>query len=283
MPKIKKRRVGQAPGGTAKPKKPRVASTPMSTQILATIRQRILKNEYAKTGGLPPEKVLASEFKVSRYTVRTALQKLVIDGFIRRKRGTGTTIVLRDPQQGTWAVGSLDQMLGGTSPGKVLFAGPVPAKRFPKMARLFEIDVDKSLFQVIRLVQAPRGPLSYTTVFTRLEFGIRVPKDLIPSQYFLTLLEEHCGLRAVRARQMVSAALPPPAAQRALGLDEHDPTLVLQRTFLSRSGEPIEHVEMFCRSDTYSQIVDFYREDEITPPRVSRAGPKSKRKTSART
>jgi GntR family transcriptional regulator len=249
---------------------------PISAQIFATLRQRILDNEYAKSGSLPPELELVKEFRVSRYTVRSALQKLVIDGFIERRRGTGTTIVQRDSQPGTWSVGSLDQMLGAASPGEVLFAGAVPGNRFPKVARLFGIGADESLFQVIRLIQSPRGPLSYSTVFTRLEFGNRVPKQDLPSQFFLTLLEEHCGLRAVRARQVASAAIPPPAAQRALGLGENDPALVLQRTFLTRSGEPIEHVEMYCHADLYAQIVDFYREDEISSASTTRSRSKQK-------
>src|SRR6476660_10265459 len=85
----------------------RKKAEPISAQIFATLRQRILRNEYAKSGILPPELTLVDEFKVSRYTVRSALQKLVIDGFIERRRGAGTTILQRDVQQGTWSAGSL--------------------------------------------------------------------------------------------------------------------------------------------------------------------------------
>jgi GntR family transcriptional regulator len=248
---------------------------PISAQIFSTLRQRILRKEYADSGSLPPELNLADEFKVSRYTIRAALQKLVIDGFIERRRGTGTTIVQRDPQQGTWAVGSLDQVLGAVSPGDVLFSGSVPASAVPKIARLFGLRDGQSLFQVTRLVLSPRGPLSYTTVFTREEFASRVPKKQLSSQFLYTLLEEHCGLRVARARQVASAVIAPPAAQQALGLKENDPALLLERTFLTRSGEPVQHVEMYCRSDTYAQIVDYYREEEMPSSAGNRRSPKA--------
>lgn len=261
MPKVTRRSGSGDRQGDTRKRSRRTNGEPISAQIFGTLRQRILKNEYARSGMLPPELTLMSEFKVSRHTIRAALQKLVTDGLIERRRGTGTTIVQRDPPQGSWAIGSLDQVLGGVSPGEVLFAGPVPASEYPRIAEIFGVTAKETVFQVIRLLQSPRGPVSYSTVFTRMEFGTRVPKELIATQLFLTLLEKHCGLRATRARQVTSAALPPPAAQRALGVHELDPVLVLQRTFMSRSGEPIEHVDMYCRSDTYAQIVDFYRDD----------------------
>jgi len=265
MPKAKPRS-SRSVKQEAKPLKRGKNSEPISAQIHATLRQRILKNEYGTSGSLPPELDLVSEFGVSRFTIRAALQKLVIDGVIERRRGTGTTIVQRQPGQGTWSVGSLDQMLGEVLPGEVLFAGAVPGEGFPKVAQLFGIGSGQSLFQVIRLLRAPRENVLYSTMFTRVEFGSRIPKQLLPQQLFLTLLEKYCGLRAVRARQVASAAIAPVAVRKALGLKEHDPALVLQRTFLSRSGEPIEHVETFCRSDTYSQVVDFYREDDLPQP-----------------
>ena len=281
MPKTGNRSPGRARRGRADHPKRRKKTQPISAQIFVTLRERILSNQYAKSGGLPPELTLMDEFKVSRHTIRSALHKLVIDGFIerRRGRGMGTTIVQRDREQGTWAVGSLDQMLGEVSPGEVLFAGAVPGNRFPEMARLFGLGDGESLFQVIRLMHTPRGPASYSTVFTRLEFGTRVPVGLIASKFFLTLLEEYCGLRAVKARQVTSAAIAPPSAQRALGLNEDAPALVLQRTFLSRSGEPIEHVEMYCRPDTYAQVIDFYREDDITLATADRQRPKDARES----
>jgi GntR family transcriptional regulator len=251
-------------------------SEPINAQIFSTLRQRILKKEYGDPGSLPPELALASEFRVSRYTIRAALQKLVIDGLIERRRGSGTTIVQRDPQQGTWAVGSLDQVLGAVAPGDVLSLGPVPASDFPKVARLFRLSDGEPLFQVTRLVLSPRGPLSYSTVFTRVELASRVPRKQLSSKFLLTLLEEHCGLRAARARQVASAVIAPPAAQQALGLKQNDPALLLQRTFLTRSGEPIEHVEMYCRSDTYAQIVDYYREEEMRSAVCDSGHPKAR-------
>jgi GntR family transcriptional regulator len=241
----------------------RKRAEPINVRIFSTLRQRIIGGKYAKTGRLPPELNLMSEFKVSRHTVRTALQKLVVDGLIERRRGTRTLIVQRDTPPGTWAIASLDQMVGRFFGAEDLMVGPVPAKDYPDVAHLFGIGDDGSLFRAVRVLRSEVGPLAYSTVFTRTEFGSRVPRKLLRSEFFLKLLEKYCGLRAARARQVASAAIAPAAARSALELKENDPALVLQRTFFTRSGEPIEHVHMYCRPDNYAQIVDFYREDDM--------------------
>lgn len=239
-------------------------SVPISSQIYATLRQRIIGKYYAKAGSLTPELMLMDEFKVSRHTIRTALQKLVADGLIERRPGTLTRIVERDPPAGTWAIGSLDEVFGQISyAGEILFAGPVPAKRYPGMARLFGVGLNDSLFQVVRVLRSAAGPAAHTTLFTRLEFGKTVPRHLISSKFFLPLIEEYCGIRAARARQTASAAIPPATARRVLKLDDKAPALVLQRTFWSGSGEPIEHIEMYCRPDIYKQEVEFYRDNRV--------------------
>jgi hypothetical protein len=38
--------------------------------------------------------------------------------------------------------------------------------------------------------------------------------------------------------------------------------LILQRTFLTRSGDPIVHAELHCRPDRYAQLVEFIRDEE---------------------
>jgi GntR family transcriptional regulator len=245
-----------------KPKTRKKKSIPINAQVFATLRRRIISGKYARTGSLPPELTLMREFDVSRHTIRTALHKLVIDGLIERRRGTRTTIVRRGFSQGSWSVGSLEAMFGDFYAADDLSVGPVPAKQFPKEASLLGIGKDGSLFRAVRVMRTAAGPQSYSTVFTRPEFGAMVPRNLLASQFFLTLIEEYCGLRATRARQVASAALPPPPACRILELDPGQPTVALERTFFTRSGEPIAHIHLYCHPRHYPLVTDFYREHD---------------------
>lgn len=255
------RRIAREAVDSAKMRKKK--SIPINAQVFATLRRRIISGKYAKTGSLPPELTLMREFNVSRHTIRTALHKLVIDGLIERRRGTRTTIVRRGFSQGSWSVGSLEAMFGDFYAADDLSVGPVPAKQYPREASLLGIGKDGSLFRAVRVMRTAAGPQSYSTVFTRPEFGSMVPRNLLVSQFFLKLLEEYCGLRAARARQVASATLPPPQARRILELEPDQPTVALERTFFTRSGEPIAHIHLYCHPRNYRLVTDFYREHDF--------------------
>ena len=62
---------------------------PLSKSVASALRQR-LRREFAGGGRLPSEPEIASEYGVSRGTVRDALAVLEREGAIFRRRGSGT-------------------------------------------------------------------------------------------------------------------------------------------------------------------------------------------------
>lgn len=62
-------------------------------KIYAHVVQAILRGDYAQTGKLPTETVLAGRFGVSRPTVREALSRLRADGIVASQRGSGSYVV----------------------------------------------------------------------------------------------------------------------------------------------------------------------------------------------
>lgn len=238
------------------------ATQPVQNQIATLLRQRIMNGQYTRASGLPPELNLMDEFEVSRYTVRAALQKLVIDGLIERRRGVGTTITPKDSLADSWAVGSLDDLVGQFETAKLIFAGPVSAKESPDMAKLFGLGKTDSLFKVVRVLKTANLPYAYSTIFTRTEYGVRIPRKLISKRLFLSLVEEYCRVHASQVRQAASSIAGPADAAKALDVPLDYPMLRLRRLYMTRSGEPITHAELFCRSDRYTPVVVLFREGE---------------------
>jgi DNA-binding LacI/PurR family transcriptional regulator len=68
-----------------------------SLHVLRVLRQRIADGHYPLEGRLPSERDLADEFKVSRVTVRKALEQLTSDGMISRRPGLGTLVTATEP------------------------------------------------------------------------------------------------------------------------------------------------------------------------------------------
>lgn len=62
-------------------------------KIYSELRAEILAGAYKKGDWFPPERVLKDRFKTTHLTVRNALAKLVLEGFIERYSGKGTVVI----------------------------------------------------------------------------------------------------------------------------------------------------------------------------------------------
>ena len=63
-----------------------------SRQLYGYLREKIENEGYAIGDRFPTERELQSKHEVSRYALREALQQLEDEGFIRRQRGSGSTV-----------------------------------------------------------------------------------------------------------------------------------------------------------------------------------------------
>lgn len=64
----------------------------VSDTVFEQLRHRLIQNQYPYGSKLPSEQALASQFGVSRTSVRAALQKLVMLGLLETKNGEGTFV-----------------------------------------------------------------------------------------------------------------------------------------------------------------------------------------------
>jgi DNA-binding LacI/PurR family transcriptional regulator len=62
-------------------------------QIYNELKEEILSGKYRKGDWFPPERVLKDRFNTTHLTVRNALAKLVLDGYIERYSGKGTLVI----------------------------------------------------------------------------------------------------------------------------------------------------------------------------------------------
>ena len=70
---------------------------PRYRQIYALLRERIVEGRYKIGSNLPTEVELCGEFGVSRYTVREALRRLVEQGMLARRQGSGSEVLSAEP------------------------------------------------------------------------------------------------------------------------------------------------------------------------------------------
>lgn len=105
---------------------------PLYYQLREQIRDNILSGKWEYGKELPPELRLCETLQLSRATVKQAMDELVREGLIERKRGKGTFVTYQNEGFNIFAEPSLTRQMrsmGVTVRSRVLSAGTGPLER----------------------------------------------------------------------------------------------------------------------------------------------------------
>jgi GntR family transcriptional regulator len=231
------------------------ASLPLYVQIESALRQRIRSGHYPAGGRFPTDEKLCVEFKVSRATVRLALDALHRDGLIVRYPGRGTFVNdLRDRVQVLRFEGSVERVLAhGDGAGTEHFVvdrvvGP------PTSLEASELKVEPGRL-VLRLTgfrRRKRQRLGHVVITLPEATGALLDvREGHGYPSIAALLIERLGLKICEMRQVISAALANPAIAKALGIPVGAPLLTIRRTHYGVGGTPLELAVTSYPADKY--------------------------------
>lgn len=254
------------------------ARQPAYRRIVDKLRQRISRGEYAVGDKLPTDEMLMNEFGVSRYTARGAVQLLVDDDIVRRYPGRGSFVVATPDTSGQWALTSLDDLIDHSFAHTVRVedSRQVSATEFPEAVSVLGLGPTQALHRLLVIRESDQVPYTCSMVFLPVDLVRRLPPQSLTGHLqgqIVRMLERHCGLRVLRARQVASAEPALGEVARHLQVPVGAPLLVLERSYATRDGRVVEFSRVFCRPDRYRQTVEFRRDrggDEPAAPSAPR-------------
>jgi len=106
-----------------------MTSEPYYKQMFNVLAASIQEGRYAIGGSLPTERELCETFGVSRHTAREALRHLEQRGLIRRRQGSGSTVIASTPPvRYAQSIQSIDDLMqqGSASRLQVLACEEIP-------------------------------------------------------------------------------------------------------------------------------------------------------------
>lgn len=219
---------------------------------------------------LPGEVTLCERYGVSRTVVRQALDELQAEGRIVKRKG-----------QGTFASGgkvdeTLFQSLTGlhedvTARGGSLVSDVLRFELTPstsEVAAELEIAEGSPVVYLERLRHANGEPWVLTRTYLPHDLAPGLLEEDFTRQSLYAVLEDRYGVRLDHGRRLVEAVPASAAVAEALGLQEHDPVLLLHSTSWDASGRPVEYFLAYHRGDRSRFQVHLRRRARPAPEKV---------------
>jgi GntR family transcriptional regulator len=223
---------------------------------------------------IPSERQLSVELGVSRLTLRAAVDELVREGYLVRRRGSGTFVSHpKIAQELTMTSFSEDMRRRGMRPGsRTLSLTTIMAGAY--LGRCLHVSPSERIVVARRLRMADGETMAIETLHVPASVvpGI-TPRDLEETSFY-ELLSTRYGTEIVGGVQTIEPTVTNEEDSEALGVPVHSPAFQFERTTRAESGEIVEFVRSIYRGDRYRLVTELRRERQgSVPVLVPRDGP----------
>ena len=225
---------------------------PLYLQLQRALQSAIANQTLSPEDALPAERDLAAEFKVSRITVRKALEGLVSGGLLIRRQGSGNFVAARiDKNFAMLTSFSEDMRARGRTPRSTWLKRAVGTVT-PEEALALSVSPGTPVYRLHRLRYADDMPMAieYATVVAA---ALPAIEEVGDSLYAALERHEH---RPVRALQRLRAVLLTGERAKLLKAKEHAAGLLVERLGSLRDGRAIEFSQSYYRGDVYDFIAE---------------------------
>ena len=232
---------------------------PLYVQIEDGIRDEIKNPMYQKGKKLPNEVDFAKQLGVSRSTMRQAINKLVYEGLLIRRKGVGTVVadVTIASMAHNWLSFSQEMRAMGIEVRNYeLFIGWV--KPPEDICNFFDVANDQKILKIERLRGSKEKPFVNFISYFNPRIGLTGDEDFSRPLYDILEKDYHTVVKL--SKEEISAR---PADQYIAGkleLKFGDPVLKRKRFVYDPGGRPVEWNVGYYRADSFVYKIESSRD-----------------------
>ncbi|MGX9431846.1 MULTISPECIES: GntR family transcriptional regulator [Bradyrhizobium] len=223
---------------------------PLYESVASALAAGIADGSLPPGTQLPPEESLIDRFKVSRPTVRKAIQNLIERGLVEIRRGKGTFVTQpKIMQELTELTGFVEDMqaLGRTPSTSLLDQRIVAADE--TVARHLALPVGTLVFRLQRVRLADSVAISFDETYLPRGLGEKVAGNDLEAEPVFALLEEKYDTPLVEAEYKLEAAAADAVAAEALQVPTGSPIFLIERTSYTTGNRPVDYERLHYRGD----------------------------------
>lgn len=234
------------------------SAVPLHMQAENLLRQLITEEQYQNGRNIPNEVDLANMLGISRTTLRIAINKLVFEGLLIRKKRAGTKVApgAVSSKSNNWLSFSQEMKLRG-----------IPIKNFElhvawelpdsNLASFFDLKLDVPVLKMERVRGRPEEPFVFFASYFHPRVGLSPDDDFKRPLY--ELLEQDHGVIATLSKEEIRAIGADENIARKLQVPVGSPILFRKRFVYDQAERPIEYNVGYYKADSFIYTVESTR------------------------
>jgi GntR family transcriptional regulator len=227
----------------------RSSPVPLYHQLAEQLSAAITDGRLQPGDPFENEIALSERLLLSRPTVRRAIQEMVDQGLLVRRRGLGTTVANRKVHRRAELTSLYDDLeREGRAPRTVVLEHEIGENE--AAASALDLEPHAMLLSVVRLRYAGDLPLALMRNWLPPAYSDITREELEQTGLYAALRAR--GVKPVVARQTFGARMPTAAERRHFHMRGTQPLLTMSRTAFDAQGSAVEYGEHCYPAQDYS-------------------------------
>ena len=235
-----------------------VKEVPLYRRLYEQLRKLIEEGTYRKGDLLPSENELCAAHRLTRPTVRKALDMLVNEGFIQRKQGKGSIVQGKPKGIGILSLTGTTSAIGQDNLATRIVVKPhIRSWENAFGYELSETEQSMGCIQMERLRLIDGVPVFYDiTMIPNLNLP-RFTSRTFENRSLFEILRKHYQIQVTGGEQKILAIAADEKIQEHFGVTENHPILRLDRKLETNRIGFSFYSQVYCNTENYSLIGRF--------------------------
>jgi len=234
---------------------------PKYFQLASILKSQIDDGEWKPRQTIPSERQLEQQYKVSRPTIRQAIEYLEKQGYLYREHGRGTFVSPQKLQKKMLELTSFseDLLRKGIQPNQIIrsICQVVPNDKI--LSRL-ELPQESIVLRIERIRLGNDIPIGLQTSYVVLGDDQQIDEDDLKHYGSLyRVLEEKLNIIPTEADETLEVTLSTPEEAALLQIKAGAPLLLNERLTYDQNRKPVEFVKILYRGDKYQYVIRLTR------------------------
>lgn len=235
----------------------------LSRTLVDTLRYKVIA-KMSPNDKIPSERKLVDTYKVSRTTVRNALDELELMGIVYRQHGSGTFVAYR-PQNitnlaDTFSFTSTMKKKGVESRTKVLFLKERPAGEYP--AKMLHVQEGQPIYELKRVRYVDDDPMMVERIYLNKKVFKKLSIKQVEKTSLYEMFDEEFHVHPYKADESCTASLIGAEYNKLLNVPTGTPCLKIERLTTDFDGKILGFSLNVARADKFVYHIEQYYQEK---------------------